>query len=98
MRLGGTGRVARLMRMPVADVARAVGGTVVGPDGSADTAVDGAAIDSRNLVGRPLFVPIIAERDGHDFLPAAVEGGAGAYLTSRPASDLGVPAIEVVDT
>lgn len=31
-----------------------------------------------------LFVPIVAERDGHDFIPAALEAGAGAYLTSAP--------------
>lgn len=30
-----------------------------------------------------LFVPIVAQRDGHDFIDDAVNRGAGAYLTSR---------------
>jgi UDP-N-acetylmuramoyl-tripeptide--D-alanyl-D-alanine ligase len=30
-----------------------------------------------------LFVPIVAERDGHDFIDDAVARGAGAYLTAR---------------
>ena len=29
-------------------------------------------------------MPIVAERDGHDFIAAAVAAGAAAYLTQRP--------------
>ena len=32
-----------------------------------------------------LFVPLVAERDGHDFIGAAMKAGAGAHLTSGPA-------------
>lgn len=64
-----------------------------------DAEVDGATQDSRALRPGMLFVPIVAERDGHDFLPAAVAAGAGAYLTARRAQpDLAVPALEVDDT
>lgn len=85
------------MRFLASEVANAVAGTLVGPD----TLVDGAAIDSRELVGGQLFVPIIGARDGHDFIAAALERGAAAYLTSRPPGEgatAGVPAIVVDDT
>ena len=71
------------MRFRAREIADAVGGRLVGPD------VDlvGVATDSRrDVVGR-LFVPLVAERDGHDFIAAALAGGAPAYLTSRPPVD-----------
>jgi len=45
-------------------------------------------------------VPVIDVRDGHDFIPAAIERGASAYLSSRPVPgpNVDVAAIEVVDT
>ena len=33
-----------------------------------------------------MFVPLLAERDGHDFIESAVAAGAAAHLTSRPLS------------
>lgn len=42
--------------------------------------IAGAFIDSRNPRPGALFVPIVAARDGHDFLPHAIEGGAAAVL------------------
>src|SRR2546430_3219772 len=46
----------------------------------------------------PLFrsVPIVAERDGHAFIPAALEAGAPAYLTAQ--EPVGGTAIRVRDT
>jgi UDP-N-acetylmuramoyl-tripeptide--D-alanyl-D-alanine ligase len=85
------------------EIARATGGRLVGPD----AVVDGAEIDSRRVTGGELFVPVVAERDGHDFVPAALAAGAAAYLTSRPVAESvadgpaggeGAPAIEVDDT
>ena len=66
--------------MITSEVAAATGGRLVGPD----VTVSGAAIDSRLVTGGELFVPVVAERDGHDFVAAAVAAGAAAYLTSRP--------------
>lgn len=43
-----------------------------------------------------LFVPIVAERDGHDFIDAARSSGASAWLTSRDDDRPG--AIHVTDT
>lgn len=76
-------------------VAEATGGTLVG----ADVEVDGASFDTRTLTAGQLFVPIVAERDGHDFIAAALDAGAPAYLTSAPVVD-GRPgtAIVVPDT
>lgn len=40
-------------------------------------------VDSRRPIAGGLFVPIVAARDGHDFVDAAVEGGAAAVLWQR---------------
>jgi UDP-N-acetylmuramoyl-tripeptide--D-alanyl-D-alanine ligase len=80
------------MRMMAADVARAVAGELVG----ANAHLDGASFDSRTLRAGQLFVPIIAERDGHEFIPDALGRGAGAYLTAR--APVGRTAIRVPDT
>ncbi len=56
----------------------------------------GANIDSRKIKSGELFVAVIAARDGHDFVPAAMEKGAAAVLCSRDCGD--VPAILVEDT
>ena len=76
-------------------MATATGGRLVG----ADVELAGASFDSRSMIVGQLFVPIVAERDGHDFVAGAVASGAGAYLSVRPADPMiGVPAIEVADT
>ena len=56
----------------------------------------GANIDSRKLQPGQLFVAIVAARDGHDFVPGAMEKGAAAVLCSRVVGDY--PAIIVPDT
>jgi UDP-N-acetylmuramoyl-tripeptide--D-alanyl-D-alanine ligase len=65
--------------------------------------VAGAFIDSRDPLPGGLFVPIIAARDGHAFIDAAIEGGAAAVLVQadRAASmrmPEGVTVVEVDDT
>lgn len=71
-----------------------VGGQLIG----ADVAIDGVSFDSRSVRPGQLFVPIVAERDGHDFIGDAMARGAAAYLTSR-ADQPGIgPAIVVSDT
>ena len=67
------------MRFMAADVANATGGRVVGQNAH----LAGVSFDSRTLRPGQLFVPIVAERDGHDFIDDAVARGAGAYLTTR---------------
>ena len=65
---------------------------MVGPD----VEIDGASFDSRIIQPGQLFVPLVAERDGHEFVAVALERGAAAYLTSVPAAH--GTAIEVPDT
>ncbi len=80
------------MRFEAIDVAAATGGRLVGPN----AVIDGVSFDSRSLQPGQLFVPLVADRDGHQFVPAALERGAAAYLTSLSAQ--GGTAIEVADT
>jgi UDP-N-acetylmuramoyl-tripeptide--D-alanyl-D-alanine ligase len=77
------------------EIAKATGGALSGTD----VEVSGATIDSRQVVPGQLFVPVVAARDGHDFVAAAVTGGATAYLTSRgPIEGVEAAAVEVGDT
>lgn len=83
------------MRIRASEIADAVGGQIVGDD----VEVSGASIDSRAVAPGQLFVPIVAARDGHDFIPGAVESGAAAYLTSAPPrADVTATAITCADT
>ena len=69
------------MRLRATEVADATGGTLSGPE----VTVDGARIDSRLVQGGELFVALRAERDGHEYVDAALDAGAGACLVERPA-------------
>jgi len=80
------------VRFPTSELAGHLGGELVGPD----VTVDGAGIDSRTLVPGQLYVPIVAERDGHAFITAALSAGARAYLTMQ--DPIGGTALKVDDT
>jgi UDP-N-acetylmuramoyl-tripeptide--D-alanyl-D-alanine ligase len=80
------------MKLRTSDLAIAVSGRMEGPD----VTVDGATQDSRSIAPGQLFVPIVAERDGHDFIGAALANGAAAYLTTGRVE--GATAIVVDDT
>lgn len=80
------------MRFSTSEVADATGGEVFGRE----VAVDGATIDSRAVRPGQLFVPIVAQRDGHDFITDAVVAGAAAYLTAGPIE--AATAVRVADT
>jgi UDP-N-acetylmuramoyl-tripeptide--D-alanyl-D-alanine ligase len=69
---------------------------LVGPD----VEIDGVTFDSRDVRPGQLFVPIVAERDGHDFIGDALAAGAVAYLSSRDDAHarFGGTAIRVRDT
>jgi len=56
----------------------------------------GANMDTRKLQPDQLFVALQGVRDGHDFIPAALEKGAAAVLCTRCDGDY--PAIIVEDT
>ena len=80
------------MRLRTSELAAAVGGRLSGPD----VTVDGACQDSRAVRRGNLFVPLLAERDGHEFIGAALAAGAVAYLTAGAIE--GGTAIVVDDT
>lgn len=86
------------VRFKVSELSEHLDGELVGPD----VEIDGVSIDSRAVASGNLFVPIVAERDGHDFIPAAAAAGAAAYLTTElPSAESLVPAasaIVVADT
>ena len=60
----------------------------------------GVSIDTRTLVPGDLFVALKDQRDGHDFVAAALEKGAAAALVSRiPAvTPSGIRGTGVADT
>lgn len=62
----------------------------------ADRTFFGASNDSRKIQPGELFVVLQGERDGHDYIPAAMERGAAAVLGSRQVGDY--PMILVEDT
>ena len=75
-----------------ADVAKATNGTLVGQNAH----LSGVSFDSRSVRPGQLFVPIVGERDGHDFVLDALAAGAGAYLTTG--KTFGRTSITVPDT
>ncbi len=89
---GATRVPSSTMRFETSEIADVTGGEVFGRD----VTVDGVTIDSRAVQPGQLFVPIVAERDGHDFISAAVQAGAAAYLTAGPL-EAGT-AVRVADT
>ncbi len=84
------------MRFTLGEVSAAVGGRL-GTDADPSAVVSAVSQDSRSLPQGSLFVPLIAERDGHDFVADALRNGATAYLTGRPDQD-GPCAVHVEDT
>ncbi len=60
------------------DAARATGGRA-----TRAWQADGVSIDTRTIRPGDLFVALTAARDGHDFVPRALERGAAAALVSR---------------
>jgi UDP-N-acetylmuramoyl-tripeptide--D-alanyl-D-alanine ligase len=80
------------VRFITSELAAVLGGELSGPD----VTVEGASIDSRRTLPGQLYVPIVAERDGHDFIRAALQAGAPAYLTTR--QPIGATAVAVADT
>ena len=80
-------------RITLAQAALWCGGHVA--DKYKDISFLGANMDSRKLQPGQLFIALIGERDGHDYIPMAMEKGAAAVLCSRPCGD--IPAIIVAD-
>ena len=70
-----------MARITLRDAAQWCGGTV--EEKYADVVFSGAGNDTRSLQPGQLFIALQGARDGHDFIPAAMEKGAAAVLCSR---------------
>ena len=86
-----------MIPLTLAEIARAVDGTVHGTDCPGLTVTGPVVIDSREVTAGSLFAAIVGARsDGHDFAPAACSAGAVAVLGSRPVDGPCVVADDVV--
>ena len=81
------------MELTVKEIGDITGGQ---PFGDLDAIVKGVSTDSRSIEKKQLFVPIIAERNGHDFVIDAMTNGASGHLFSQ--GDPQGNAIRVKDT
>ena len=81
-------------RITLAQAARWCGGRI--DPKYKDVTFLGANNDSRKIEKDQLFVALQGERDGHDFIPKALEKGASAVLCTHCDGDF--PAIVVEDT
>lgn len=70
------------MEWRIEELAAAVGGAVVG-DPRHGGPITGVGIDSRLIGEGQLFVAVRAERDGHEFVRAALDHGAAAALVDE---------------
>lgn len=65
-----------------------------------DVEITAVGFDTRKMVSGSLFVPLIGENDGHQFIQSAIKNGAKAALWSAPLEDAPAdfPVILVEDT
>lgn len=84
------------MRWTRDELAAVVDGVALGPD----VVIEWVTQDSREVADHAgsLFVPLVAERDGHDFIDAAFAAGAVATFASRDIDSDGRSVIRVADT
>lgn len=70
-----------MLKTTVHEIVEAVQGKLL--SGSPEQCITAVETDSRICGAGMLFVPLIAARDGHDFIGKALEGGAEGTLCSR---------------
>lgn len=70
------------MKIKLSEVAQAVA-ALNDVNDYADVEITSVAFDSRDLKSGALFIPLVAENDGHDFLNSARENGAVATLWAK---------------
>lgn len=89
------------IEMRLSEVAAVTGGQVSESD--SHILIHGVSTDSRSLPKGSLFVALVAARDGHAFVPSALQQGASAVLAERPLTEeetggKHVPVVLVKDT
>tara|TARA_Y100000768_G_scaffold338610_1_gene281410 strand:+ start:906 stop:2216 length:1311 start_codon:yes stop_codon:yes gene_type:complete len=68
------------MKLTVKEICEITGGE---PFGDLDAIIKGVSTDSRSIGKTQLFIPIKAERNGHDFISDAMSKGASGHLFSE---------------
>ena len=81
------------LKLTLQEIADACQGKIFGDE---SLSIDGVSIDTRTLQKGDLFVPLIAERDGHEYVREAFQIGAKAHLFSHGSANGN--AIHVEDT
>lgn len=89
-----------MFSLTVKEIAQGVGGTLIEAEKWGNTVITAVDFDTRKLIKGSLFVPLIAEKDGHQFAGEAIRNGAKALFWSHPADEApsGIPVIQVEDT
>lgn len=82
----------------IEEVVRATAGTLHYAKGQEE--VEGVSFDTRTIQEGNLFIPLVAERNGHEFIQSAIEKGAVAAFWSEPIEEApkNIAIIEVEDT
>ncbi|WP_423190087.1 UDP-N-acetylmuramoyl-tripeptide--D-alanyl-D-alanine ligase [Alkalibacterium sp. f15] len=80
------------------EIVQAVDGKLY--NGDTTEHIEGVSFDTRTLVKNNLFVPLTADRNGHDFIQSAIDKGASATFWSDPIEDApkNIAVIQVEDT
>jgi len=79
------------------EIAAATGGAINSPvTKNREFTISGLSIDTRDIGAGDLFIPLKAERDGHDFIANAFRNNATATLSETPIN--GHPGVIVDDT
>jgi UDP-N-acetylmuramoyl-tripeptide--D-alanyl-D-alanine ligase len=79
------------MNYSLQEIAKITNGKLIGEN----TIISSIHFDSRQIQMGAIFLPIKAERDGHDFIQAAIQNGAVATFTDHEISNLSIPQIVV---
>ncbi|MDY4692358.1 MAG: UDP-N-acetylmuramoyl-tripeptide--D-alanyl-D-alanine ligase [Blautia sp.] len=85
-----------MKNLTLKNIAQVCHGIYYGPEDKLEEEIQSVITDSRNMVKRCLFVPIVGERvDGHKFIPRVMEEGALASLSERKLENADFPYIQV---
>ena len=87
------------MKWTLSEIAKVVGGELLNQP-SEDVIVTHVATNSQDAKNGTIFVPLVAERNGHEFVADAVKRGAVASFWSDPVDEApaDLPLIRVKDT
>ncbi|MCR5295745.1 MAG: UDP-N-acetylmuramoyl-tripeptide--D-alanyl-D-alanine ligase [Lachnospiraceae bacterium] len=77
------------------NIAASCGGKLLGCGALAGRELSFVTTDSRTAGPGALYIPMKGQRDGHDFIPAAMKAGAMLTLTEREEAAAGFPRILV---